>query len=87
LGARALVARLLLEAIGDAGVLVGGRWHRQGQPERRELARRWLQGELDAQVALPVRLVCGALGLDAGVLAATVARVHAASSPPRAAGR
>jgi len=72
-GARALVARLLLEALGDAGVL-GGRWRRRGTPTRREFARRWLQGELDAEVALPAAVVCDALGLDAGALAATVRR-------------
>jgi hypothetical protein len=38
----------------------------------RTLARRWLLGELDGQVALPVTLVCDALGLDASVLAAAV---------------
>jgi hypothetical protein len=37
-------------------------------------ARRWLVGELDGQVALPIGFVCDALGLDAGVLAAAVRR-------------
>jgi hypothetical protein len=49
---RALVARLLLEALGDAGMLAGGRWRRRGTRTHRELARRWLCGELDEQVAL-----------------------------------
>src|SRR5262249_27863329 len=42
-------------------------------PPRPQLATRWLLGELDAHVALPVRLVCDALGLAATRLAATVA--------------
>jgi hypothetical protein len=71
-GARALLCRLLLEALGDAGLLAGGRWRRRGTPTRRELARRWLAGELDAEVALPVRLVCDALGFDAATVTTAV---------------
>jgi len=37
-----------------------------------EARRRWLVGELDDQVALPIGYVCDMLGLDAGVLAAAV---------------
>jgi hypothetical protein len=36
------------------------------------LARAWLGGQLDCEVALPVALVCDPLGLDAGALAAAV---------------
>src|SRR5262245_30264861 len=71
-GVRALLLRLLVDALGDAGLLAAPRWCRRGTPRRRELARRWLAGALDAHVALPVALVCDALGLDAGVLAAAV---------------
>jgi hypothetical protein len=63
------------------------RWLERGRPQRRAcvvprprqrwqgsqtLARRWLCGELDGQVALPIGFVCDMLGLDAGVLAAAV---------------
>jgi len=42
------------------------------------MARRWLVGELDAEVRLPVGFVCDCLGISAGVLAAVVrARVLA----------
>jgi formate hydrogenlyase transcriptional activator len=41
----------------------------------RRLGRRWLAGELDAEVALPVEVVCNMLGVDAGLLAAVV-RTH-----------
>ena len=71
-GVRALLVRLLVDALGDAGLLTSGRWHRRGDPRRCALARSWLCGELDAHVAIPVRLVCDALGLDAGMLAAAV---------------
>jgi hypothetical protein len=71
-GVRALLVRLLVEACADAALLAAPRWCRRGTPRRCELARRWLCGELDADVALPVRLVCDALGLDAGMLAAAV---------------
>jgi hypothetical protein len=33
-GARALLVRLLVDALGDAGLLAGGRWHRRGDPRR-----------------------------------------------------
>jgi hypothetical protein len=36
------------------------------------VARRWLLGELDAEVPLPVRFVCDALGIEADVLARVV---------------
>jgi hypothetical protein len=36
------------------------------------IARRWLVGELDAEVALPIGWVCHMLGIDKGVLAAAV---------------
>jgi hypothetical protein len=46
---------LLVEALGDAGLLVGGRWRRRPPPPPRpQLATRWLLGELDAHVALPI---------------------------------
>jgi len=35
-------------------------------------ARRWLVGELDAEVALPVRYVCDMLGIEFDVLADAV---------------
>jgi hypothetical protein len=79
---RALLGRLLVDALADAGVLAGGRWRRRPPPTLRMLlARRWLLGELNAHVALPVQLVCDALGLGAGVLAATV-RAGATPLPP-----
>jgi hypothetical protein len=54
-GPRALLTRLLVEALGDAGLLVGGRWRRRPPPPPRpQLATRWLLGELDAHVALPI---------------------------------
>jgi hypothetical protein len=80
-GERALLARVLVEALGDVGLLAGGRWRRRPPPlPRQELATRWLLGELDGQVALPVRLVCDALGLSSTRLAAAVTRARAARS-------
>jgi hypothetical protein len=42
------------------------------QPRRQALAVAWLTGTLEAGVAVPVAVVCDALGIDAGLLAATV---------------
>jgi hypothetical protein len=47
----------------------GARW----RPVQVVAARRWLAGELDDQVRLPVTFVCDALALDAGVLGAAAA--------------
>jgi hypothetical protein len=82
-GVRALLLRLLVEALGDAGLLAGGRWHRRGDPRRCALARAWLCGQLDREVALPVALVADALGVDPSVLAAAVARAPSLPAPPR----
>jgi hypothetical protein len=83
-GPRALLLRLLADALhqADLGPLVRrqGPMPRNGSSPGRKrtspaqviAARRWLAGELDGQVALPVTFVCDALGLDAGVLAAAV---------------
>jgi hypothetical protein len=83
-GCRALLLRLLADALHQADL--GPRIRRQGPAPSNGsgrvatrsrvaqvvTARRWLVGELDGQVALPVTFVCDALGLDAGVLAAAV---------------
>jgi len=37
-----------------------------------DAARRWVVGDLDDQVALPIGYVCDMLGIDADVLAAAV---------------
>jgi hypothetical protein len=83
-GARALLLRLLADALSQADL--GPRMRRKaprtgpGCATRAQVvvARRWLLGELDDQVALPVRYVCDMLGIDAGVLAAAVrARITA----------
>jgi hypothetical protein len=58
----------------------GTPWSRPGsrratpvrRPALRTLTRRWLAGELDAEVALPVEVVCTMLGIDARMLAAAV---------------
>jgi hypothetical protein len=72
-GERALLARLLVDALGDAGLLAGGRGRRRlPRAPRPQPAARWLEGALSAAVALPVSLVCDALGLDAGALSAAV---------------
>ena len=42
------------------------------QPRRQALAVAWLTGTLEAGVAVPVAVVCDTLGIDAGLLAATV---------------
>jgi hypothetical protein len=44
----------------------------RGHAQHHVLACRWLTGELDGQVVLPVSLVCAALNLDPVVLAAAV---------------
>src|SRR5262245_13958339 len=82
-GERALLVRLLVDALGDAGLLADGRWHRRGDPRRCALARAWLCGQLDREVALPVALVADALGVDPAVLAAAVARAPSVPAPPR----
>jgi len=77
-GARALLVRLLADALSQADL--GPRMRRKaprtgpGCATRAQVvaARRWLLGELDADVLLPVRFVCDALGIDADVLAAAV---------------
>jgi hypothetical protein len=83
-GARALLLRLLADALHCADL--GPRIRRQGPAPRNgscragtrarakqiAIARRWLVGELDAEVALPVGWVCDMLGIDADVLAAAV---------------
>jgi len=82
-GARALLLRLLADALHQAdlgprirrqGPVPSGQAHRGPRPAQVLAARRWLVGELDGQVALPIGFVCDALGLDAGVLAAAVRR-------------
>jgi hypothetical protein len=83
-GERALLVRLLVDALADAGLLAsGGRWHRHGNPRRCALARAWLSGQLDREVALPVALVADAVGVDRSVLAAAVARAPSVPPPPR----
>jgi len=83
-GARALLLRLLADALHQADLRP--RMRRKGArtgPGRVTraqvvVARRWLLGELDDQVALPVGWVCDMLNIDADVLAAVVrARVLA----------
>lgn len=89
-GPRAMLLRLLADALHQADL--GPRIRRQGPAPshgscrvgtraRRaqvDAARRWLVGDLDDQVRLPVAFVCDQLGLDAGVLAAAV---RACSAP------
>jgi len=53
-----------------------GRWQTQ-----RTLAQRWLCGELDDQVAVPVRFVCDVLGIDGDAIAAAVRRSAAPRVP------
>jgi hypothetical protein len=51
----------------------------------RVLARRWLLGELDGDVVVPITVACGALGLDAEAVADAVRRLSARPlRPPRA---
>jgi hypothetical protein len=86
-GPRALLCRLLYYALVEAelgpsarrplrGRTPLARWRRHVRPAKRQLARRWLCGELDDQVALPIGFVCDALGLDAAALAAVVRRAN-----------
>src|SRR4029453_7745739 len=71
-GPRALLTRLLVLALCEAGWPLDGcsRWaavpprHRVRCQRQRTLAVRWLLGELDDQVAVPVRLDCDVLGID-----------------------
>lgn len=75
-GVRALYARILWDALLDAG-LVPRRC--RTRPAVRALAQQWLAGELDAAVDVPIAIVCVALNLDATALAAAVrARAPAA---------
>jgi hypothetical protein len=82
-GPRALLLRLLADALHQADL--GPRIRRQGpvpnasrpgatraRRAQVDAARRWLVGDLDDQVALPIGFVCDALGLDAARLAAVV---------------
>jgi len=77
-GARAMLVRLLADAVAQADV--GVRMRRKtprtgpGSATRAQVltARRWLLGELDDQVALPVRFVCDVLGIEHSRLAAAV---------------
>lgn len=57
------------EALRDAGVV---RRIAPLYPRRQALAVAWLTGALDAEVAVPVTVVCDALGIEAGALAAAV---------------
>ena len=45
---------------------------RRRSPALRTLARRWLAGEFDAAVDVPVAVVCVVLNMDATALAAAV---------------
>jgi hypothetical protein len=45
---------------------------RRRRATARALAHRWLLGDLDAEVTVPVAVACAALGLDADALAGTV---------------
>jgi hypothetical protein len=65
-------------ALAEAGWMVDGR---TGNPRttaryplraqaQRTMPRRWLLGELDDQVVVPVRLVCDVLGISFGDLGA-----------------
>ena len=77
-GARALLLRLLADAVHQADL--GPRMRRKeprtgpGRVTRAHVvvARRWLLGELDDQVALPCGWVCDVLGIEHAVLAAAV---------------
>jgi hypothetical protein len=81
-GPHALLVRLLLDALADAGCLGRSpRWRRRAGIAPRTLARAWLAGELEDQVPLPVATVCDALGLDADALAAAVRRSQGEAGP------
>ena len=68
-GVRTLLAELLRAALQDADVV---RSIAPVQPRRQALAVAWLTGTLGAEVAVPVAVVCDALGIDASLLAANV---------------
>jgi hypothetical protein len=84
-GARALLVRLLADALAQTDL--GPRMRRKaprtgpGSATRAQVvaARRWLLGELDDQVALPIGWVCDVLGVEHDVLAAAV-RASASAS-------
>lgn len=65
---RALRAHALYVLV-DAGLAP---CHARPRPALRTLAQRWLAGELDAAVDVPVAVVCVALNMDATALAAAV---------------
>jgi hypothetical protein len=77
-GARALLLRLLADALSQADL--GPRMRRKAPrtgpgratPAQVVVARRWLLGELDDQVAIPCRWLCDVLGIESDVLAAAV---------------
>jgi hypothetical protein len=79
-GVQALLTRLLVEALADAQLVVGGRWRRRGDPRRCALARAWLTGALDGEVSVPLGWVCDVLALDPGRLADACARACTARS-------
>lgn len=72
-GPRAFAAALLESALRDAELLPRARW-RPVPDARRVAARRWLAGELEAEVPVPVGWLCDVLGLDAAALAHAVRR-------------
>ena len=84
-GPRAMLLRLLADALHQADL--GPRMRRKaprtgpGSATRAQVvaARRWLLGELDDQVALPIGWVCDVLGVEHDVLAAAV-RASASAS-------
>jgi hypothetical protein len=77
-GARALYVRLLQLACWDAGLGITGPGRRgpkrpaRTTPAQRLVARRWLCGELDGEVSVPLRWCCDVLGIDAATLARIV---------------
>jgi hypothetical protein len=64
-----IYVRMLWDALIQAGLAPS---HGHPRPALRALARRWLAGELEAEVAPAVKVVCTMLGIDAGMLAAAV---------------
>jgi hypothetical protein len=67
--------RLLTLALWDAGLCATGAGRRgpmrpaRSRPAQRTAARRWLLGELDSEVRVPLRWCCDALGIEAATLA------------------
>jgi len=59
----------LVDALLDAGLVPR---HGRTRPAVCTLAQRWLAGELEGAVDVPVAVVCVALNLDATALAAAV---------------